>query len=241
MKLRLLTLTLLMCMSVSIYAQGRQSTVTTGSTRVVAAGTLVVQGYGDVNVAPDTAVISAGVNTEGETASEAVDANSAAMNEVISTLVSAGVADDDIETSYFNVYPRYHYSNGESRLIGYSATNSINVTLRNISQVGEMLDKLSDSGVSFINGVSFSVSDDQAAKNAALTNAVNDAFNKASILAAASGVSLGAPISIDGTNGSTPIYVPLERTFADSASASVPINPSDSNVAATVTIIYEIQ
>src|SRR6266545_5743405 len=101
-------------------------------------GTLSVVGTGSVTATPDTATLSAGVTTQGASASEAMAANASAMAKVIDALKRAGVASKDLQTQFVSVDPRYDDSG--SAIAGYSASNSVSAVVRQLSQVGDVID-----------------------------------------------------------------------------------------------------
>lgn len=242
MRLRSLAIVALLICSLATFGQSRQVTTSGSSARAIASGTLVVQGRGEVKAAPDMATVQAGVTSQAETATASVEANNAVMLRLIMAIEAAGIPSNDIQTSNFSVYPRYRYSNGDSTLIGYTASNNVRVITRDIDGLGSLLDTISNAGATNINGIYFDVENDTAAREQALADAVADAFRKASVLATAAGVSLGSPLAIDSTNGAAQVYVPLGRDVELANSAdSVPISPGENTLATSVTIVYEIQ
>ena len=88
-------------------------------------GTIAVEGRGEVSASPDTAYINSGVTTQGATAREALDANTAAMSELIETLKAAGIEPRDIQTSGFSVNPNYVYTDARDEN-GYTLPPRIN-------------------------------------------------------------------------------------------------------------------
>ena len=113
---------------------------------------IVVAGEGTVSVAPDYAEITAGVTTKAKTAKEAADANAKLMSAVIAALVDGGIAKKDIQTSQFSVQPVYTttQANTEPKLTGFSASNQVTVTIRQIDNVGEIADRLVSAGATNI-------------------------------------------------------------------------------------------
>src|SRR6266480_1772458 len=99
-------------------------------------GTLSVDGTGSVATQPDSATLSAGVTTQGATASEAMNANAKAMAKVIQALKDAGVASKDLQTQFVSVDPRYDDSG--QRITGYGANNSVSAVVRGLSDVGDV-------------------------------------------------------------------------------------------------------
>src|SRR5262245_59950471 len=106
-----------------------------------------VTGNGKVTVVPDIAYITLAVVTDGATASDAMDANSAAMKKLFALLGRLGVEERDVETTHFSVSPKYrHPKDGEPVLIGYTVTNQITVKVRKMNDTGKVLDALVKEG-----------------------------------------------------------------------------------------------
>lgn len=160
---------------------------------------LSVNGKGVVSVLPDTAVVHLGVETTEKTAEEARQKNADAMDTVLKTLEELGVQKESIKTSRYQLDPNYDYmETGNGRVLtGYTVTNMIQVTTKDIDRVSILIDGLTSSGVNIFNGVSFSVSDTNAYYKKALGLAVENANSSASSLAAAVGVSIGTPVKVE--------------------------------------------
>ncbi len=133
--------------------------------------------FESVTVAPDIATIGAGVTTEAPTATEALRTNSAEMAKVIAKLKAMGIADKDIQTTGINLNARYDYDRDSQRQIfrGYQASNRVSVILRKIEDTGRVLDALVAAGANDLNGPSFSIENDEAAKDAARKRAIERA------------------------------------------------------------------
>ena len=98
---------------------------------------IVVTGEGEAAIAPDMALLSLSVMREAKTAREALDANNAAMAEVIEAIKVFGIADRDLQTSGLQIMPRYNYTNKpdgtqEAELIAYQVTNTLSVRVRDL-------------------------------------------------------------------------------------------------------------
>lgn len=130
--------------------------------------------YESVSVAPDIATIGAGVTTEAPTATEALRQNSAEMTKVIAKLKALGIAEKDIQTTGINLNARYDYDQASQRSVfrGYQAANRVSVILRKIDRAGEVLDALVAAGANDLSGPSFSIENDEAAKDAARKRAI---------------------------------------------------------------------
>lgn len=208
----------------------------TQTTRVITMG-----GHGEVRATPDTAMLSAGVSTEGPTAAAALSANNNRMQAVMAAIKKLGVPDKDIRTSNFTVSPRYANSNGEApRITGYQASNQVEVRLEDASKLGAALDALVAAGANQMNSVSFLIRNDAELLAQARTAAVAEARAKAETYAKAAGVSLGAILSISegGSPGPRPLYAMAAPMVMAKA---VPVAMGEQSVGADVTIVWEIK
>ncbi len=207
------------------------------------AKTIVVTGAGEATAAPDVAYLTLGVEADGATASDALRKNSAQMEAAIKTLRDAGVDKKDIQTSNLSVGARYDYSReGQPpRLIGYQATNTVTVKLRNLDKAGGVIDKTVASGSNRLDSISFGFADAKPLLNDARRAAVADARERAALYADAAGVKLGAVLQISDSFSQSPGPVPIAvRAYAAEAK-SVPIAAGEQAISASVTIVYAIQ
>ena len=170
------------------------------STPVLADGSMQITGHGEVMAAPDTAIVTSGVTSQGATAKEALAANNADMQKLIDTLKAAGIDAVDIQTSGFSVSPNYVYSDARDangyqlppKIVGYTVYNGVTVVVRDLASLGAVLDQAVTVGANQISGVSFSVDDPKELYNEARKAAFADAREKAELYADAAGVELGA-------------------------------------------------
>ena len=131
--------------------------------------------FEQIEVEPDVATISTGVQTDADTAVEALRRNSAEMERVVALIRALGIPARDIQTASINLNPRYDYNNrGDQppRFLGYQASNQVTVKLRDLDRVGEVLDAMVEAGATNINGPQFSIEDDESAKAQARSNAL---------------------------------------------------------------------
>ena len=202
-------------------------------------------GHGEVRAVPDMAVINMGVVSSAETARAALDANTKAMTELIANLKAANINDKDIATSNFSVNPRLDYGqNGGQvpKLVGYDVTNAVTVIVHKIDGLGALLDKAVSSGSNQINGISFSVSNSDAAMDEARKLAVKDATHKAQIYAGAASINMGNIMSLFESSGMAEPPVTFSRAKAMSAdSAPVPIAQGSQVISVDVNISWEIK
>jgi hypothetical protein len=207
--------------------------------------TLTVNGTGKVYLTPDIAYITIGVHTEDENATKAVADNNTQTQKVIDVLKSEGIAEKDIQTTNFSIYPQKEYdSEGKpTGKIVYIVDNSVYVTVRDLDKVGDVLDATVQAGANNISGIQFDVADKSAALSQARKSAVEDAEAKAQELASAAGVSLGAVQTISESTSSAPIPMYDMRAAAPMAAeaASVPVQAGQMLLTIDVNIVYEIK
>jgi uncharacterized protein YggE len=198
-------------------------------------GGITVTGVGTTTAVPDEAAFTIGVKTEGPTAREALAANSEQMRRVIDAVKAAGVERSDIKTQDVSVSASY---GDEGRSDGYSARNSVLVTIHDLSKAGAVLDAASNAGANEVYGPMLSRSDEDALQAKALREAVSNARTKAEALADAAGVRLGRVTAMtEGfAGGPQPYYGAAELR----AKADAPIEPGTQDTQATVTVTFAI-
>ena len=203
---------------------------------------LDVSAIGQANVAPDRAIVSAGVVQQGKTAREAMMGNATLMTAVFDELEGAGIPKKDISTSQLSLQPQYDYRDRRQPTItGYEARNTVTVKSDDIEQVGPMLDALVRAGVNNINQVQFTVKDPKAAKEQARADAIREAKEKAQAMAKAAGVQLGPLLSINEANmTSGPRPIMMQAARMEMADASTPVSAGEQTLSVTVNLSYGI-
>ena len=201
-----------------------------------------VSGTGRVSVVPDIATINIGVRTEAEEVNDALDGNTRQANAIADALQVLGIAEEDIQTSNFNVYPseRYNPMTGEVEGRYFVVENTVNVNVRDLSSLGEVLTAVVDAGANNIYGISFSVEDREAAVAEARGLAIADAKAKAEAIAEAAGVELGDLLSINIYEGSSPITYYDAKGGAYSE-AAVPISAGTLSIIMEANLTYELK
>lgn len=208
--------------------------------------TLVVTGSGMIQMTPDIAYINIGVHTEKPTATDAVTENNTQTQQVINAIKAAGVDSKDIQTTNFSIYPNTQYDPQTNQKIGttYVVDNTVNVTVRKLDQLGDMLDAAVKVGANSVNSIQFDVFDKSSYLKQARTQAVKDAQTQAQQLASDSGVTLGNIQTLSFVNN---IPMPVMDTFGKggggvmAAAASVPVQSGQMTLTVTVNITYEIK
>lgn len=201
-----------------------------------AARSITVSGNGTVSATPNQAQFTFGVGTRGKTAVQALADNAAEMTKLIGALKAAGIAAADLQTS--SVSLSAITSDQGDAIIGYSASNSVTATIANVARAGAIVDTAVAAGANQVDGPNLTVSDQAALYRAALKNAVADARVKAEALAAASGLQVGAVSSVEeATNTPSPINFDAVRA---TPSPSTPIVVGSQEIAATVTVVFDV-
>ncbi|MCL4505650.1 MAG: SIMPL domain-containing protein [Chloroflexi bacterium] len=206
--------------------------------------TITVVGAGTASGTPDVAHVTIGVETQDASLSKAVAANQTRMTQLLATLKELGIADKDIRTVNYSVNtetpPVKEPATGaqpNAAAITYHVNNQVQVTVRDVTKLGDVLDKGVTAGANSIYGVDFGVADPSALEATARSNAVADAKSRAESLAKLAGVTLGDVYSISESAGGP---VPVMRA-ASFAAASTPIQTGSYEVSASVQIVYLIK
>lgn len=160
---------------------------------------LKVRGSGVVSVSADVARVVLGVREQSDDVRAAQASVNEKINAIYAALVEAGIESKDIGTESIYIYANYDYSNGEERLTGYTASNSISVTTTQIDKVGEYIDLAFAAGANTLDTVNFFSRDNAEAQEEALELAVQNAFEKAEVIANAAGMKIISVKSFDET------------------------------------------
>ncbi|SOC36383.1 SIMPL domain-containing protein [Ureibacillus acetophenoni] len=144
---------------------------------------ITVNGNGEISVPPNFAEIRIEVVTQSEDLSEAQRENANKMNQVIQALLSLGIFREDIQTSSFSVFPQYDYVDGRQVFRGYEVTNALTVKIRNINQVGIVIDTAIRNGANRISSLEFKLDNENLYYNQALQIALYNAVEKARTIA----------------------------------------------------------
>jgi uncharacterized protein YggE len=198
-----------------------------------------VSGTASTSVIPDTATMSIGVITQAATAKEASEENGASMNAVISALKNLGLLDKEIQTSSISIQPVYNYTRDVPVIVGYSASNNVLVTTRNLDRLSDIMDKSIASGANQVSGISFMVSEEKQRQifGELLSAAVNDAKSRADDLAKSLNVKIASVKTSSISEGAQ--MFPVMAALAEKA--ATPIQPGESKVTLSVQVTYVIE
>jgi uncharacterized protein YggE len=205
--------------------------------------TISVTGNAEVILAPDIAYVSIGVHSEAETAKAAVATNNSQTQAVIDAIKAQGVDEKDIQTTNFSVYQSEKYApTGESLGTYFMADNTVYVTIRDISKIGDILDASIQAGANNIYGITFDVQDKEAAMASGRDQAMVDANAQAEQLATAAGVKLGDVQSISYySSAPSPVYYDSKVAGMGGGGQSVPVSPGQLTLSVAVSVVYGLK
>ena len=200
--------------------------------------TLSVDGQGTGTAAPDMATVTIGVTTQGKDAAKAQNDNAWVSNQIQAAVRGLGIAEKDIQTRNYSFYPNYSTDKDRrNEVTGYTVNNSVIVVVRDIKLTGKVIDAALNNGANEINSLDFSASDTKAVRKVALLNAVQDARDKADIIAK------GLGKRIVGIQNVSESYIETRRfggnmLMAVAKDAATPIAPGSLSLTANVHIDF---
>jgi uncharacterized protein YggE len=206
-----------------------------------------VTGIGEVTAQPDVAVVTLGVQTEADEAGAALDQNSQQTQALLDALSEAGIAEENIQTQVIQLQPQYAapppqptaQMTNTNELLGYLASNVVEVRIENLDEVGSLIDSAINAGGNRIDSIRFEISDRSAILSQAREAAWNDAQQKAQQYAELAGAELGEVLTIS-TFEQTPVPVASASLARDSIE-SVPIQPGTQSVNVQVQVVWQLQ
>ena len=209
-----------------------------------------VTGTGEVTVTPDIANLQVGIEAQEATVAEAQAQASGAMDRVMTTLAGSGIASEDIQTQYFRIRQRTRWDEptGQEIVIGYRVTNTVTAKIRDIENVGSIIDAVVRAGGDLIriDDLGFSVEDPSIYYDEARVKATDDARARAEKLAKQMGVKLGTPTYVAESAYMPPVYEGMMYAMAPGpvpapAPAPPPVSPGEVKVSLTVQVAYSIE
>ena len=217
-------------------------------------GGIRVSGTGTVSVEPDVAILQVGVEVFAGKVSIARSEASKAMDSVATVLKKEGVEEKDIQTTKFNIYPRYDYEEvtvngkriGTQVLTGYTVNNTVKAKIYEIDKVGDIIDKSADAGGDYvrINGVDFTVDDPSPYQTEIRKMAVENAVEKAQDYALLTDVELGPVIELNEMNSGS-LHSPYEADYGmrmmAAAAPTTSISAGQLEISLTVDTLFAIK
>jgi uncharacterized protein len=197
--------------------------------------TIQAAGNATRNVKPDMAQLNIGVVTQATTAQAAADQNATLADAMIKALQAVLGSSGTIETVYYSISPRYSNStNGQPpTLVGYTVSNTVEVTTTNVTLVGKLIDAGNAAGANSVNGPTYGLQNPEPETQLALAAASKQALAHAAAIASGLGAKTGAVVSAQENSTVTPILTSGAGTFQG---ASTPIQTGTVSVSAHVTV-----
>jgi uncharacterized protein YggE len=203
--------------------------------------TVTVSGVGTVSAAPDMAEITSGVVTQAPTAAQALAANSQAMEQVLLSLAALGVAARDIQTTNISVSPQRRVVRGEGRppeIVGYEVTNQVRVKVRDLGQLGRVLDQQVAQGANSVYGIRFGLADPEPMLDEARKRAMADARRRGELYAAAASLTIGRVVAVQEAGAAAPRPEMAARVMTVGA---VPVAPGEQEIQASVSVTFSLE
>lgn len=204
---------------------------------------LSLTGRGEAHATPDIATLTIGVVTQGANARDAAQANNRAMNEAVNSLKAGGVEARDLQTSNYTIQPLYTSDPNRSttpRIASYRATNTLIVQIRDLTKVGDLLERAVSLGANTVSGPNFSLADPEMKRNEARKAAMADALARAKLYAEGLGFRLGRVLMV--REGET--FARARALSAEVRAAASPVPPpieaGESTISANVSVDWEI-
>jgi uncharacterized protein YggE len=211
-----------------------------GSPSAKPARTITVSSTATVKVPPDEAVVDLGVHSESPDSAAAFAQNAKDMQAVLDALRAAGIADKDLQTTNVSLRTRVEDRGKPNEQQVFVASNTVQVTIRDLSSVGSLIDAAVGAGADSVNDIRFQLANPNTIRTDALSQAVAGARTKADALARAAGTEVVRVVTIDEQNYRAPVYR-AALPAALNAAAPTPVVPPDSlQVSETISVVWEI-
>ncbi len=205
--------------------------------------TISVSGNGIETVNPNVGYIQLGVETIDKDVKVAQQQNADTMAAVINAVKALGLEDADVQTTSYNIYPRYRDFNDEKnpKPIQYEVRNMVKLRVKDLANLGKVIDAATEAGANQANSVYFDVLDRESVYNDALTKAVEAARERADIIAAASNLKIVGVISINESGSYYGGYRNMDSSYlAMSAKNTTSIEAGEMDITANVQVVFEV-
>ncbi|KRG69060.1 SIMPL domain-containing protein [Pseudoxanthomonas dokdonensis] len=209
---------------------------------VSADGTLLnVSAQAEASRVPDVATLSAGVVTQAADGNAAMRQNAEQMSQVTAAIKKAGIPDRDVQTSGVNLNPQYRYADNEApKITGYQASNTVNLKVRDVTRLGEVLDALAAVGANQINGPSFEIDKPEPVYDEARLAALEKAQARAQTYARALGLRVRRIVSISEGGGGGFQPRPMMMAKAMDRAESTPVAPGETTLSVNLDVVFEL-
>lgn len=203
---------------------------------------LTSSGTGTVSVPPDKATVSLGVEQTSATAQEAQSRANRAVNRLLKSLESRGVAPDRLRTSGLSLYPirDQRRPGAQGRETVYRANYTVSIEVLDLDQTGPLIDAALEAGANRLQGVRFGLSEEGSARKSALEKAIQDALGKARLMASAAGIELAGIQEITEVQANLR-PVQIQEMMVASEAASTSVLPGMVDVSAEIVVRFKIR
>lgn len=207
--------------------------------------TITIEGTGKVSATPDVAVVNLGVTSEGRSVKDVQRQNTEKMNSIIAALKAMDIVAKDIQTSNYNISPKYDWSNGRQNILGYIVSQNVTVKIRNLDKTGDVLAKAGELGMNQAGGVQFTIDEPQKLQEEARGKAIDDAKKKAEQLAEKLGLRVVKVVTFSEGSQGYPTPMPMYKTMdamVNAESAPAPdIQAGSLDVVSNVSVTFEVR
>lgn len=198
---------------------------------------LELEGKGTVKVKPDIATVTLGVITENEELEVAKLENGRKVEKTLEALKEIGIDEDDLQTETFSIEPQYDYVDRKKIFRGYKVTNKLTITIRDLEQIGQIIDTAVDSGANIVENIKFSLSEPEIYYNESLNLAIMNAIEKAESIEDTLKVKVyKIPIKI--TEESYGYAYPVERTYMEAVDTTTIIESGQLEITARINAVF---
>jgi len=208
---------------------------------------ITFDGEGKVYAKPDLAIVQLGMTSEATTSEDVVKKNTDKMNAITAAIKALGIADADIQTTNYNLSPKYNYTDSKGSFIdGYTLEQDIQVKIRDFNNISAVLQKATSLGANTINQLQFTIDNPDKLKAQATDIAIGKAKEKATNIASTSGLKLGKIVNVyegGGIIAPTPMYATAEKATGMGGGASAPapdIQTGQQEIDVTMSVTYQI-
>ncbi len=207
---------------------------------------IVVDGHGELSVEPDLAVLTVAVETAEATAHDATRENARKISDVIDAVEASYGEGGSLSTGGYSLRPRYADrrpgSSQAPEIVGYIASNRIQIEVRDLARIGTVLDAALEAGANDSSGLQF-LREDRSSESAVLARAAEDAAERARVLANALGVRLVRILEVRTSSAGPPRPIYAEERMMAMAQSDVGtrIEAGDLTLRATVQVTWEIE
>lgn len=232
----LLALSLAMGTTMTAHAQNVPAAVASDATL------LNISAQAEARRVPDVATLSAGVVTQAADGNSAMRENAAQMDKVMAAIKAAGIAERDIQTSGINLSPQYRYAENEApKIVGYQASNTVSLKVRDITKLGRVLDSLAAQGANQINGPSFEIDQPEPVYDEARVAALKKAQARAETYAKTLGLRVRRIVSISegGGGGFRPVPM-MAMARATKAEMDTAVSPGETTLSVNLDVVFEL-